>query len=318
MNAPLKQCRVAILMIDKRPFHEVMANFLFDEINVGDTSLYTASICSMMPNKDSIRYVVSSLLEQNKADVFITIGETCSVVTKQVLDEQGGHPMIFVGVRDPVGLKLINSLDRPGFCLSGIIREPAPILTVAEYFAPLYPAVRNVLIPYSQDDAYLLNQAREMKRYFSTVGINALIVAVDSDPRSVMEVISDNISRVQGLIVLEACHSSGLQEEIAFLCWEKCVVFCGSGSYAIDAGAACALGGSLRWIAEEAYKMLRQHWEEHQSLGFVPVRILPDNQEFCVNVDMMRRLDAPIDAIERICNQPKVKKDRKWTMPFKE
>jgi cellulose synthase/poly-beta-1,6-N-acetylglucosamine synthase-like glycosyltransferase len=109
MNAPLKQCRVAILMIDKRPFHEVMANFLFDEINVGDTSLYTASICSMMPNKDSIRYVVSSLLEQNKADVFITIGDTCSIVTKEVLDERGGKPTIFVGVSNPVEIGLVDS-----------------------------------------------------------------------------------------------------------------------------------------------------------------------------------------------------------------
>ena len=96
------------------------------------------------------------------------------------------------------------------------------------------------------------------------------------------------------------------------------MVLCGSGPYAIDAGVACALAGSVRLIAEEAYKMLRMHWEEKMALGVIPVRVLPDNQEFFVNIDMLRRINLDQDAIERICNQPKVRKDRKWTMPFKE
>ena len=130
--------------------------------------------------------------------------------------------------------------------------------------------------------------------------------------------INKHIKHIQGIIILEGCFSSGYQEELAFLCWENCVVLCGSGPYAIDAGVACALAGSLRWIAEEAYKMLRLHWEEKIALGVMPVRVLPDSQEFFVNVDMLRRIDLASDAIERICNQPKVRKDRKWTMPFKE
>ncbi len=313
-----RQCRVAILMIDQRPFHEVMANYLLDEINVGNNELYRASICSMNSSKESIRHVVHALLAKNKADVFITIGDTCSLVTKEVLDERGGHPTIFVGVRNPVGAGLVNSLERPGFCLSGVIREPAPTLAVAEYFAPLYPAVQSVLIPYTFDDEFLFVQAREIQRYLASIGMHVFIVPIKRDAASVFSTINEYASRIQGLMILEGCFSSGYQEELAYVCWEKCIVLCGNGSYALEAGVACGMSGGMRLMAEEVIKMLRAYWQDQISLGTMPVVSLPDNQEFFGNVDVLRRINIPTEVIERLCSQPNVKRERKWTTPYRE
>ena len=318
MKSRRKECRVVILMIEQWPFNEEMANLLLDQINLTERGLYSASVCCTAPNPDAIETVVRSFIEENKVDVFITIGRICSKITKEVLDEVGGHATIFVGVRDPIGEGLINSMEKPGFCLSGVVREASPILTVGRHFAPLYPLVKTVLIPYSFDNNYLLNQARELKRFFLTVGINSILLPVDPDSHSNMKLISEQINQVQGIIILEGCYSNGIQDALAFLCWEHCIVLCGSGPYAIDAGASCALGGSFKQIAEEAYKILKNLWEEQVSLGMIPIKVLPDNQEFAVNTDMLKRLDIADEVIEVMCAQPGVKRERIWTMPYKE
>jgi len=318
MKSVRKECRVVILMVEQWPFNEAMANLLLDHINVTERGRYAASVCCTSADKESISSIVQSFIEQNKVDVFVTIGRTSSKATKEALDQVGGYSTVFVGVRDPVEDKLIDALHKPGFCLSGVVRTSPDILRVGKYFAPLYPVVRSVLIPYSFDNPYLLNQAREIKRYFSTIGMNAILLSVDADGHKTMKLIADTINEVQGIIILEGCYSNGIQDELAFLCWEKCIVLCGSGPYAIEAGASCALGGSFKPIAEEAYKIVRTHWEKQIPLGMIPVTVVPDNQEFAVNTDMLRRIGILDDVIDRLCSQDGVKRERLWTMPYKE
>ncbi len=318
MNNGRKECRVVILMLADWPFHQVMANYLLDQINATDRGLYTASVCCMNPDTEAIKSKVHELLDEQRADVFITIGGICARATKKVLDEVGGHPMVFIGLRDPVGEGLASSFEKPGFCSSGIVRESPSLLSVAKSFVPLLPVVKSVLVPYLEDNTYLVHQAREIKRYLTEQGMNVFTVPIKRDALSIMKVIHDYIPLIQGIIILEGCYSASMQDELGYLCWEKCIILCGTGPYALDCGAACGLAGNLKPIALEAYAMLRQHWEQQIPLGVIPVKVLPDNQEFFVNTDMLQRIDVPREVIEALCSQPKVIRRRIWTVPYRE
>ncbi len=46
-------------------------------------------------------------------------------------------------------------------------------------------------------------------------------------------------------------------------------------------------------MAIEAYEIVKQYWEKQITLGRIPVKVLPDNQEFFVNTDMLQRIDIP-------------------------
>jgi len=295
-----------------------MANLLLKQIANGVQDIYEPNIVRIMDNQDSLQDVISAVICRRKPDVLITIGEQCTVAAKAVIDEiNGGCPIIFVGVRDPLYHKLIDSYEKPNGCFTGVVRESAPLLAEAEYFSLLYPAVKTVLVPYSENDPHLLNRAIQLKRYLTSVGMNVFISPITANTHNLITLIKSYIPQIKGLIFLEGCYSNSAQAEVAFLCWEHEIVFFGSGLYAIDNGAACALGGELKPMAEEVYKKLRLFWEERMPTGSIPITILPTDAECLVNINSLRRLDIPVNDIVRICSAPKVKAVRILTKPFK-
>lgn len=312
------ECRVAILMIKQRLFHITMTNLLYDQMNMGDGYTYKPMIYTVACSRQAIQEVARTIILNNKADVLITIGTMSSLAVQEIVEETGGFPTVFVGVRKPVELGLVASLDRPGFCLSGVVRTPPTMTAVVEYFIYLYPVIEVIFIPYTEGDSYLLQQVSEIRAYCQARGIFVLSEPVREDAAYVMNVIDEKISQVQGIIFLEGCYCNLLQEAVAYLCWERCVVFCGNGPYAINAGAACAFASEMAQSASAVLKLVRTSWERKIPLGMLPVTVLPDNYEFFVNVEMLRSIDIASDVIERICAQPNVTKVKKWTKPYKE
>jgi len=319
MAFPRKQCRVAILMIEKRPYHVAMANYLYERINPASTEqAYRVVIFRVEEDKQSIHETASSIFANNKCDVLISIGEKCSVITKEILDQNGGHPTVFVGVRDPLGAGLVNSLERPGFCLSGVVRESPPILAVAENFALLHPSVQRVLLPYFAGDAFLSKQAALTKNYLESCGMQVFAEPIEEDPKKLLDLINSYKERIQGLIFLEGCYSNVLQEEVAFLCWKYCIAFCAGGVFGIDFGAACSYVGDLGFAASEAFKLIEKHWEEQIPLGTMPVACLPNVNYFAINIDIMRSINIPTEVINKFKEKSAVKVNRKWTTPYVE
>lgn len=318
MNRNKKRCKVVFIMLSDRPYHCIMANLLLEQIASGIQDVYETNIVRIADNKESLHDVISSVICRRAPDVLITIGEQCTIAAKSVVDEMNnGHPIIFVGVRDPLYHKLIDSYEKPNGCFTGVVRESAPILAEAEYFSLLYPTVRTVLVPYSENDPHLLSRARELKRYLTSIGMNVFIAPINANTQDLVALIKSYVSRIKGLIFLEGCYSNSAQAEVAFLCWQHEIIFFGSGLYAIDNGAACALGGQLQPLAEETYKKLRLFWEKRTLISSIPVTVLPTDAEFLVNINSLRRLDIATDEIVRICSTPKVKAVRILTKPFR-
>ena len=314
-----RQCRVAILMIEKRPFHVAMANHLYDRINPSSTEeAYRVLFFRTEENRKSIYDTAVSILANNKCDVLISIGDNCSVITKEVLDQIGGHPTVFVGVRDPLALGLVDSLERPGFCLSGVVRESPPLLAVAENFSLLYPAVQNVLLPYFAGDSFLVRQVAATKEYLESRGMKVFDEPIEENSDKLLNLVESYQSRIQGLIFLEGCYSNVLQDEMAFFCWKYCIAFCAGGNAGIDAGASCSYVGYLGHAASEAFRLVVQHWEEQVPLGLLPVISLASINRFAINVDIMRSINIPTEVINRFKDQPEVEVTRKWITPYVE
>jgi len=295
-----------------------MANLLLHEINAGVQNIYNVSVVPLYDQQESIRNTVTGVLLKMKPDVLITIGAQSTIEAKKVIDDMNSAvSAIFVGLRDPISHAVVASYQSPGGCFTGVTKEVPPVLKVAQYFAAFYPLVKSVLIPYSENDSYLLNQAIQIKRYLTAVGMNVFIVPVSLRTEELAGVIKAHADLVKGVIFLEGCVSNAAQEEVAFWCWKYEIIFCGSGLYSIDNGAACGLGASVREMAGAVYKQLRTHWEHKVPTAEIPVIVFPNDDEFWVNVNSLRRLDVPVADIARICAQPGVRVVRKLTKPFK-
>lgn len=309
-----RKCHVTILMLRDWPFHTKMVALLIDHINTGVQGVYEPFIVRVDHNEAVIQDFVRQAIFKHKADIIITIGALCSKAAKVVVDTiYSGKPVIFMGVREPLQLKLVKSLEKPEASLTGVVREAPSALTVAHYFSYFAPFVSTVLIPYLESDAYLYNQAVHIKQYLSANGIAVQLASVPADLDQLQVIIHSYAALVQGVILLEGCYTNAVQEQLAYWCWENKIILCGSGPHAMQNGVACALSGDFGPIVAAVYDQLRLFWEYQKPIKDIPVRVLRNNEQFLINVDMLLRVGVPALLIQEVMAHAGVCAERTWT-----
>ncbi|MDQ5940579.1 MAG: transporter substrate binding protein [Candidatus Dependentiae bacterium] len=271
----------------------------------------------MTPHKDSIKQRVREMAFEDDCDLIAPIGELCFFNTMEVAAEANGLPIAFVGVRNPVGPKGVNSLENPVFTVTGVFRENAPPSKIAKHIAKLYPDVKSIVIPYFPTAQLLQDEAIEIKRLLSEVGMTIYLEPIETTEAgmteaNVTDVIKAYQNKVQAVCLLESCATNFFQEELGYFCWEKCLLSIGSTSIAIDAGFSCSFAGDLSQMAAELCRRIRLYCEDGVPLESMPIAALPDDREFVVNIDMFRRVDFPATSLKRICLSEGSRVVRKW------
>jgi len=303
--------RIGVLALIGQPYHHVMSNLISFQINNGMQGIYECIIYRVTPHRESIRQRVREMALEDGCDVVVPIGELCFRSSMQVSSEIGGIPIIFIGVRNPTGPNGIASLEAPGRMVTGILRAVASPEKLARHIAELYPDITSLMIPYLSEP-HLTFEANEIKRILSQIGMQVFVAPIEESEISLRETIKTHENKVQAIYLLEGCFSNCLQDEIAYHCWEKCLISIGSWFTAIEAGFSCAFAGDLSKMVLELCTRVRRHCEEGAPLESMPIAVLPDDREFIVNIDMFRRVDFNTTSLKRICLNKNVKAVRKW------
>lgn len=130
-----------------------------------------------------------------------------------------------------------------------------------------------------------------------------------------MELVEKYRKEVDCFVLLDGCYSSVAQKPMAHIAWEECITQIGCCSSSIDSGAAIAYSGDLNPMAAANYQQLERARLEQIPLGKLPVNVLPNNREFTVNADVMRKIGYSVESLERICNAKGIRTIRRWVAP---
>jgi len=314
MNSPSKKCRVAILMLRESPLHKSMVNYMLNFFDQGPQNTYDPCIIMLADGYEAEMKIRIQRLVLEGVDVLLPIGQVCTLAVKHALEGVGGWPTVFIGVVNPIQHQLVNSIEYPGTYMTGVFRDSMPMQKIVSNYILLKPFVRSILIPYvpTLSAGLLTSQAIELKKQLAVNGIQVFPVSIQETRESLFEALETYRSRVQSVLFLEGCYSNVLEAPVAYYCWKNSLLFCGSGINALNNGAACAFSGEMRNCAVTAYQMLRAFWEQNIPVSTIPVVIHPDNQEFFVNTDMLRRIQFPEEKIAELEKNSNIKVVHKW------
>jgi ABC-type uncharacterized transport system substrate-binding protein len=314
MTNPVKKCRVALLMLRNSHLHKALINYVFNALDYGLQNTYDPAIIMFVDGHEMEMQIRIKQLVLEGFDIFISIGQICTLAVKHALETVGGHPTIFIGVVNPVQHQLVNSLEYPGTYMTGVFRESMPMEKIVSKYICLKPFVRSIVIPYvpTLSAGLLTSQAIELKKQFAAHGIQVFAAPIQETRESLFEVLETYRPRVQSVLFLEGCYSNVLEAQVAYYCWQNALLFCGSGINALNNGAACAFSGDIKNCAATAYQMLRSYWEDTTPIGTIPVVVHPDNQELFVNTDMLRRIKFPEEKIAELERNSTIKVLHKW------
>ncbi len=312
--------RVGILMINEQPVHSELAQQLLDLILDGEAAgIYEAQVFHA-PNtkREDIMAKVQAIAEKKEVDTLFVIGEASSVPAVEEAKKHGLH-VIFLAVRDPIKQGLIESLEKPGGFASGVLIEDAPIEKLAALLKYLQPTVKSLLIPYHTPSktTELKNRALKLAEILGEEGMTVYTVPIIRCKEAVLTTIKEHLPHIDAFLIMDGCYSAILQREIAYLFWDVCKLAIGCNIASISSGMAISYNGSISPLAVEGFKILRKFREEGIPLGEIPVTIVPDNREFIVNIDMLRRIGFPDEALEKLCSAPNIKVVRTWVHPPK-
>jgi len=313
-----RPCRIGILMVQNQPYHVKATSLLLDEIHISKPGMYVPRIHRLTDfDEDSVKTKVAYLIHSGSLDVLFTIGEMCTTYAKEIADQMGGFPIIFVGVRDPLGSGLVDSLENPGSEITGVIRTDAPVERWAESISLFLPQVRTICMPYlaTAKSNSLIKLALAMQHRLQERGMEVLAVPITRDPIALLKLLDEYSFKVQGFLLLDGCYANIVQNNVALLCWQKLLVFFGSNVASIDAGASCSLSGDINQLVTLAHKKVQDFWERNVPLSAMPITALEDNREFYVNIDMLKRIGFPDEALEKLLTNQNIRLCREWTAP---
>lgn len=308
-----KKFRVAIQFCFDGLFHKAVAVALRDQLNAYSGGDIIVTLVHVVVDQDAISESAQSLYTQGY-DVIVTVGSRCSLYTKKALDLLGGHPSFSLGVRSPESLGLVQSLARPGGQITGVSAQPLDPLMVVKKLMRIAPFRKRWFMPFTPwgEAGKLVEQVQLIRQYVADHSDVMLHTVSVHSPEDAVLAFQNNEGLFDVGIVLEGCAAERAQGDLAQWCWEKEVVFCGTGLQALGVGAACTIGGDISQYADIAFTMLLAFWREGIPLGSQPVQIFPYERKFIANIDMLRRVNMKEEHIKAFCDDDEIEEVRLW------
>lgn len=304
-------------MVHGRPYHISAVNQFLNQVSNGLQGVYNTPIYSVSSmNEDEIKSCVNKMIARKEVDVVYSIGLTCTAYASEVTKQHNNFPLLFSGVLDPVGEEIINSLENPGENITGATFEPSSTEDLVNGISALYPDVTSIFIPYlSEYKSNILEiQAKELQQKLSAIGMEVFIEPIGRNYDQLMELVEKYRKKVSCFLLLDGCFSSVAQKPIAYIAWEECITQIGCSSSSMACGAAITYSGDLNPLSSAVYQQLETARKEQMPLGKIPIKMVPNNREFIINVDMMRRIGYSVESLERICKSKGISATiRLWT-----
>jgi putative tryptophan/tyrosine transport system substrate-binding protein len=110
-------------------------------------------------------------------------------------------PIVFAGVRDPLGLGLIQSFARPGGNITGVTHLDLELIPKRlELFHEIIPGLKRVLFPYDPTDVYAVAAARMYREAARRLGIALVERAVQTQEEAQAILAQVRKDEVEGIL----------------------------------------------------------------------------------------------------------------------
>lgn len=223
------------------------------------------------------------------ADLIFAIGARPALAAREMTRR---IPIVFAGVADPVGLGLIQTLDRPGANVTGVAdREVEVGARRLEIFKDLVPGLRRVLYVHDANDAVSLALAAVYRDTGRRLGVEVLERPVSSEAE--VDAVLRQVRRgdVQGII--GPPHSSfNVPGSVLDLAGRRRLPTLGGTTFWAEVGALVSYGASVHDAGRHA-----AHLVDRVLRGDDPARIpvhVNTRIELSVNEQTARTLGLAI------------------------
>lgn len=227
----------------------------------------------------SVAAQISQKAVSGRADTIVTLG---TMVTQAALNATKGSkiPVVFASVTDPVGSKIVKSLELPGGNATGV-SNLTPAKPQFEMFMKLQPKLKKLGIIYSPGEPNSVALNEEMKKAATEVGIE-LVFATASKTSEVPTAATKLLDKVDAYYINNDGPSLA-----AFSSIVRVAISQHKPVYVSDTDMV-ELGGALAALGPDQYDLGRQ-------VGRMLVKILKGEKPESIPVEFAKNVSVVIN-----------------------
>lgn len=252
-------------------------------------------------NEDSLRSR-AYLEEDGKFAFYISMGTFFTTTLSRIYKGIEPVPMMFIGIDDPVAVGVVQSLEKPGVPVSGIVMEPDSPTVLAALIASCYPQYKKVFLPYTCKSISLrtYERAEAAAAYLRRHNIEVMAVPVKSIEETARAT-DKYLPIADSILLLEGCLTGQMVPIFARLCFrsEK-TLFASVGKAGVFMGAAFSYGPDYTPVIKAGVAMIHRHFDMRKSMESMPVQMVPNNRVLYINEAVLRLLGSSAEFIEKL------------------
>lgn len=250
-------------------------------------------------DKGLLTQTANRWVADEEVDMLLAFSTVATQIAKEAV-EGTDIPVVFVPVTDPLSNDFVETLDRPGGNLTGIMNGGSEAKRL-EWTQTLDPSIESLFIAYNPTDGSAANALRTTEETAVKLGITLITQQVhnDEDVREAIDTMPPNIDGIFMLPdIITISRTSWFLEEAL----KRKIILTGLTNTDVESGALLAFGLSFLDAGRQAASLARQIIEG------TPVSELPvEPAEFFLflNLDTAEKIglvipDPIVDQADRV------------------
>lgn len=244
-------------------------------------------------NQQSNLHSIMNQFQQEQSDVIVAIATPTAQAAARVAEKT---PVVFSAVSDPIGAKLVDSLEHPSYNITGTCDEVA-VDQIFDLALSIDPSIQTIGFLYNAAEANSIANLKKAKVYCEKRGLD-LIEQTGKDMTELQTVATQLISKVDILFAPNDNTVASCMPSLSKLCLEQKVPFyTGADSMVMDGGFA-TVGMDYKDLGKETANMVDQILKG-KAVDEIPVKVFDKDLNIYVNQEILDSLELELpEAIQ--------------------
>jgi ABC-type uncharacterized transport system substrate-binding protein len=270
----MKTCNVYIISLDDELQHRMIVSETLAAVHalVRDKGeAYFPRMFFIDDAKEETLLNVINVSKYGRPDIIVSVGVSIALGLAELYKRIVPISTIFTGVYDPVAYKLVNSLEVPGGCMSGVRWEiPESYDFLREKLAPLAPAIKKIFMPYDtrldQLNFSIKDMVTQIANQFRLLGCEVILQGVSSKKEAI-DAVKEHLATVHSVAGFGLAYDT--EQEVSYACGMTDRIFISNQEeLGIDTGATASFRSTDPSILYTSIaKMIQNYWWNRQNLG---------------------------------------------------
>ena len=225
-------------------------------------------------------------------DAIFTIGAQATILLKKELDTHTKKiPIIFGGVKSPIELKLIQSLESSDNYLTGVTGVGHDYKKQIDLLLLLKKNIKKVILIYQPGEAWINKEKTFVENYLHERAIitHNILVYNKYEVHEKLEKYLQHDKSADALITFRSTAVLSAMQQIADLCKAYKVPLLASDLCSLNTGAALAFGSPDEYYGSLAAPLAHAILEEGKHPSQLPIVVYDRPAKMRINVENMRQ-----------------------------